>query len=421
MTDSESTSTSGQALDGSDPGVVAMATGGGGIRPAMVWLLAVACGLSVANLYYAQPLLDTIASTFDTSAGTAGLIVTLAQVGYAVGLALVVPLGDLLDRRRLVPAVLLLSAGALAVSGFAPGIGVLIALAAVIGLGSVAAQLLVPFAAELASDAERGRVVGQVMSGLLLGILLARTVSGAIAGLADWRAVYWVASVVAVGLSLVLLRFLPSDGRRTSVAYLTLLAETVRLMRTESLLRRRALLGALGFAAFSAFWTTLAFLLSAAPFDYGDAMIGLFGLIGAAGALAATSAGRLADRGWTALTTAACSAMVLVSFAVLWVGRTSVVAVIVGILVLDVGVQGLQVTNQSLIYTLAPEARSRITSAYMVCYFIGGALGSAVGGALFQAGGWGAVCALGAGLGVAALVVSLLDRVRPVVASAQPG
>ncbi len=380
----------------------------------MVWLLAVACGLSVANLYYAQPLLDTIASAFDASSAQAGLIVTLAQVGYAVGLALVVPLGDLVDRRRLVPAVLLVTASALAASGFAPGIGVLIVLGAVVGLGSVAAQLLVPFAAELANDQERGRVVGQVMSGLLLGILLARTVSGSVAGIAGWRAVYWLASGVAVVLALVLVRWLPIDRARVAVPYRTLLAATAGLMRHEALLRRRAFLGALGFAAFSAFWTTLAFLLSSPPFGYGDGVIGLFGLIGAAGAVAATSAGRLADRGWTGVTTAAFAAMVLVSFGVLWFGRSSVVAVVVGILVLDIGVQGLQVTNQSLIYTLAPDSRSQITSAYMVCYFIGGALGSAAGGELYARGGWGAVCVLGAVIGLVAVLGSLLDRVRPV-------
>jgi predicted MFS family arabinose efflux permease len=234
--------------------------------------------------------------------------------------------------------------------------------------------------------------------------------SGLIAGATSWQVVYWVATALAAGLALVLSRVLPSDGVRPSVPYRTLLAATVRLFATEPLLRRRATFGALGFAAFSVFWTTVAFLLSGPPHHYSDSVIGLFGLIGAAGALCASFAGRLADRGLTRITTVAFCTAILVSFPLLWLGRTSVVWLAVGILVLDVGVQGLQVTNQSLIYTLAPNARSRVTSAYMVCYFTGGALGSAAAGATWDAGGWTAICWLGAGLGGVATVGSLVDR-----------
>lgn len=370
-------------------------------------LLAVACGVSVANLYYAQPLLSTVAAGLGTGPGTAGLVVTLSQVGYAVGLALLVPAGDMLDRRRLVPAVLGLTALALVGSAAAPSIGVLIALAALVGVGSVAAQILVPLAASLASDHDRGRVVGTVMSGLLVGILLARTASGIVAGASSWRVVYVVAAVIVVGLAAVLAVALPREAPRPRLAYPALLRSIVTLWRAEPLLRRRAALGGLGFAAFSVFWTTMAFLLAGPPYHYSDTVIGLFGLVGAAGALCANAAGRLADRGRAPAATLGFSAAIAVSFLPIWFGRHSLVALIVGIVVLDIGVQGLHVTNQSLIYRLSAEARSRINAAYMVCYFVGGAVGSAVAAALYGAAGWAAVSAVGGAVGVAAVAVGL--------------
>lgn len=386
-----------------------------GISRRFTLLLATACGVAVANLYYSQPLLSTIASSLHTGAATAGLTVTLAQIGYALGLALLVPAGDMLNRRRLVPAVLLLTAGALVGSAVAPGIGVLVALAAVVGVGSVAAQILVPLAASLAREAERGRVVGTVMSGLLLGILLARTASGLVAGASSWRVVYLAAAVVVVALAAVLARSLPEDRSRPRLAYGALLRSTVALFASEKLLRRRAALGGLGFAAFSIFWTTMAFLLAKPPYGYTASVIGLFGLVGAAGALCASAAGRLADRGLARWSTVAFAVAIAGSWALTWLGHRSLAALIVGIVVLDVGVQGLHVTNQSLIYRLAPEARSRINASYMVCYFTGGALGSALGGALYVAGGWAAVCVAGAATGLIALAVGLLPASAPPV------
>lgn len=378
----------------------------------LVLLFAVACGSSVANLYYTQPVLDTIAKAFGASAGTAGLVVTFSQIGYAAGLALLVPLGDLLSRRRLVPFVLVITAGALVASAVAPDIGVLIAVALAVGAGSVVAQVLIPMAASLADDEHRGQVVGTVMSGLLLGILLARTVSGVVAGLSGWRTVYVMAAGLTVVMAVVLGRLLPSEDERPSIGYGRLLGDTVMLLFRESLLQRRALFGALGFAAFSVFWTTMAFLLAGAPYHYGDLTIGLFGLVGAGGALCANFAGRWADRGLTKATTLAFAACVGISFVPLWYGRHNLIMLIVGILVLDVGVQGLQVTNQSMIYRLAPEARSRITSAYMVCYFAGGAIGSALGGSLYGSDRWAGVCLLGASIGFSAMVAAVIDAVR---------
>ena len=377
-------------------------------------MLAVACGAVVANLYYAQPLLHTIARSFHAGSGTTGLIVTFSQIGYAIGLALILPLGDLLNRRRLVPTILFGTAAALALSSVAPDIGVLIALALFVGLGSVAAQILVPLAAELARDGERGKVVGRVMSGLLMGILLARTLSGLVAGATSWRVVYIAAAALAIGLAIVLARSLPAEHERPRLHYGALLRSTASLFGSEPLLRRRGAYGALGFAAFSVLWTTIAFMLSGPPYHYGASVIGLFGLVGAAGALCAMFAGRLVDRGWHPYTTALFSFGIVVSFFPIWLGRHSLAWLIVGITVLDLGVQGLHVTNQGLIYTLAPHARSRVNSSYMVCFFIGGAVGSSIAGFVYDAGGWAAVCVLGASIGAVAMVVSGFDRLWPV-------
>lgn len=379
------------------------------LRRGLILLFAVACGLSVANLYYAQTVLGSISTSFHSGSATVGLTVTLAQIGYALGLALLVPIGDIVARRILVPLVLLLCAVGLVGSALAPNIGTLVALAALVGLGSVAAQLLVPMAASLASDHERGRVVGTVMSGLLLGILLARTVSGVIAQLSSWRVVYVAAAIMMVALSLLLWRQLPSERERPRVTYGALLRSTVSFFISEPFLRRRSLFGALGFCVFSIFWTTMAFLLSGAPYHYNDLTIGLFGLVGAAGALCANFAGRWADRRWTKPTTLAFSLLLPLSFLPLWLGRNDLAMLIVGIVLLDVGVQGLQVTNQSLIYRLAPHARSRINSAYMVCYFVGGAIGSYAGSFVYEHDRWAGVSVVGAAIGLLATLLAVTD------------
>lgn len=380
--------------------------GRSGIGRRLTLVLAAAAGLTAANLYYAQPLLHTIAVDLGATEGTTGLVVTASQVGYALGLAFVVPIGDLVDRRRLTTWLLGGAAVVLAGASVAPGLWVLVGLVGMVGLASCTAQVLVPLGAGLADDGDRGRVVSTIMTGLLLGILLARTASGLLGGLTSWRVVYAVAAVVAVLLGAVLRRELPADPPRAGVGYGELLRSVVRLLREQRELRRSALLGALVFATFSVFWTTVAFHLGEAPFDYGDGAIGLLGLVGAAGALAALAVGRLADRGLGLPTRLGSAVLVAGSFALLWTGRHSIAAIVVGVLVLDVGVQGVQVLNQTVIYELVPEARSRITSAYMTCYFAGGALGSAVGAAAYDAGGWARVCQLGAGLGVAAAAVA---------------
>ena len=378
----------------------------------MVRLLAVSCGVAVASLYYAQPLLHTIAGDFHSGSGAAGLIVTFSQIGYAAGLALLVPVGDIARRRRLVPSVLVLAALGLALSAAAANITMLIVFSFFVGLGSVAAQILIPFAASSVGEQRRGRVVGTIMSGLLLGILLARTVSGVIAGASSWRVVYAVAAGAVLLLAAVLARRLPVEPRRPHLPYPQLLASTVNVFMSDRVLRRRSLYGALGFAGFSVFWTTMAFLLAGSPYHYGEVVIGLFGLVGAAGALCATFAGRFADRGWAGKATKGFAAVTLLSWLPLWAGRHHLVWLLLGIVLLDIGVQGTQVTNQTVMYAGAGHDRSRANAAYMVCYFAGGAAGSAIAAAVYSAGAWPAVSALGAGVAALGLLATAFDPAR---------
>jgi predicted MFS family arabinose efflux permease len=338
------------------------------------------------------------------------LVITAAQIGYGLGLGLIVPLGDILIRRRLVPGILLVAAAALLVAAVAPDITVLIIAVTVAGLCSVAAQILVPFAASLASDGERGRVVGAVMSGLLIGILLARTFAGLIAQASGWRTVYVVAAGVVFLLSALLHRRLPGEHDSPSIRYSELLGSVIQLMRDEPLLRLRSAIGALAFATFNVIWTSLAFLLVGSPYHYGQAIIGLFGLLGAAGALAATFSGRLADRGLERWVTGGSLLVTAGSIALLAIGARQLWALIAGILIADLGIQAVHIQNQQLIFAIDPAARSRINTGYMVSYFIGGAIGSATTGLVYGADGWSGVMVLGACYSGAGLVLWLISE-----------
>ncbi|MCK7259734.1 MFS transporter [Enterobacter asburiae] len=367
-----------------------------GLSLALILLMSVATGLAVASNYYAQPLLDTIARAFNLSASSAGFIVTAAQLGYAAGLLFLVPLGDMFERRMLIVSMTLLAAGGMLITASSQSLTMMIVGTALTGLFSVVAQILVPLAATLASPEKRGKVVGTIMSGLLLGILLARTVAGLLASLGGWRTVYWVASVLMVVMALALWRGLPKVKQENHLNYPQLLASVFSLFTQDKLLRTRALLGCFTFANFSILWTSMAFLLAAPPFNYSEGVIGLFGLAGAAGALGARPAGGLADKGKSHLTTSAGLILLLLSWAAIWYGHISVLALIVGILVLDLTVQGVHITNQTVIYRVKPEARNRLTAGYMTSYFIGGAAGSLISASAWQHAGWSGVCAIGA-------------------------
>ncbi|MBG0638570.1 MFS transporter [Enterobacter asburiae] len=376
-----------------------------GLSPALILLMSVATGLAVASNYYAQPLLDTIARAFNLSASSAGFIVTAAQLGYAAGLLFLVPLGDMFERRMLIVSMTLLAAGGMLITASSQSLTMMIVGTALTGLFSVVAQILVPLAATLASPEKRGKVVGTIMSGLLLGILLARTVAGLLASLGGWRTVYWVASVLMVIMALALWRGLPKVKQENHLKYPQLLASVFSLFTQDKLLRTRALLGCFTFANFSILWTSMAFLLAAPPFNYSEGVIGLFGLAGAAGALGARPAGGLADKGKSHLTTSAGLILLLLSWAAIWYGHISVLALIVGILVLDLTVQGVHITNQTVIYRVKPEARNRLTAGYMTSYFIGGAAGSLISASAWQHAGWSGVCAIGAIVATLNLVV----------------
>ncbi|MGH9169999.1 MAG: MFS transporter [Acidimicrobiales bacterium] len=379
-----------------------------GISNRLVWLLAVATGVTVASNYYVQPLLAEIRHSFGVGSGAAGLVVTAAQVGYVLGLVFLVPLGDLLERRRLVLVMSLVTAAGLVGAACSTQLWMLYVFAATAACTSVVAQVLVAFSATLAGDAERGRVVGTIMSGLLLGILLARTVAGYVAAATSWRGVYLMAAGLMAVMAFVLWRSLPRYPRQTELSYQQGLASVLAIFRREPVLRRRSMLGGLSFAAFSVLWTSLAFLLSAGPYHYGAGTIGLFGLAGAAGALMASVAGRLADKGLQALVTVITALAIFGGYALLWAEPRLLLGVILGIVILDVGCQGMHITNQSEIYKLG-EARSRVNSAYMTCYFIGGTIGSVGSALIFAAYGWHGVAALGAGIGLLTLLLSLTE------------
>jgi len=385
----------------------------------LVGLLAVSVGLAVANLYYVQPLLPLLRAQFHVSSAVAGLAATGSQLGYLLGLAFLVPLGDLVERRRLVCVLSGACAVALVLTGLAPAFGLVLVGMVLVGVTAVVTQTLVPYAATLAPDHERGRVVGIVMSGLLLGILLARTLAGFLAGASSWRVVFYVAAAAMAVVGLALFRFLPPSRPTAGLRYRALLGSLVVLFREEPVLRRRCGFGALSMAAFSVLWTSIAFLLAGAPYHYGATRIGLFGLVGAAGALMATVAGRYSDRGRARQLTVVSGLCVLAAFVAILFGSHSLVALIVGIVVLDVGCQGMQITNQAEIYRLRPEARTRLNSVYMTCYFIGGTVASAVSAVVYGAVGWSGVSALGLGIGAALLFASLVSYRRapiPVVA-----
>ncbi len=381
-----------------------------GLSRRLVAVLAVATGVAVANTYYAQPLLASIRATFHTGPGEAGLIVTVTQVGYAAGLVFLLPLGDLVERRRLVVVMSLLSALGLVGAAASPVLPAMFAALAVVGATSVVAQVLVAFSASLAGDAERGRVVGSVMSGLLLGVLLARTAAGYLAEASSWRVVYLLAAGIMALLALGLRHELPAYREPHDLSYPAVLASVVSLFRHEPTLRRRSYYGLLSFGAFSVLWTSLAFLLAGPPYRFGSGVIGLFGLVGAAGAAMASVAGRLADRGRQAVVTTLAALSILLAFVVLAVAPKDLAALVVGIVLLDLGAQGLHISNQSEIYRLGPQAHSRVNAAYMTCYFIGGTVGSLGSALAYQTGGWTAVAALGAGFGGLAFALSLTER-----------
>ncbi len=377
-------------------------------------LLAASCGLTAANIYYAQPLAGPIGAALGLPAELTGLIVTLTQLGYGLGLLLVVPLGDLVENRRLILMLLGIAAAALLAAGLASHPLPFLAAALGIGIGTAAVQVLVPYAAHLAPEAVRGRVVGNVMSGLMLGIMLGRPMASLIAQVSSWPVVFYVSATAMVLLGGLLARALPPRIPTARLAYGELLASMIDLARHTPVLRRRALYHAALFAAFSLFWTTVPLLLAGPAFGLSQGGIALFALAGAAGAVATPIAGRVADRGWTRPATGLAMLAVATAFPITHIAipgsAWALVALVAAAIVLDFGVAANLTLGQRAIFVLGAEFRSRLNGLYMATFFLGGALGSALGGWAYARGGWTLTSWFGFALPVLALAYFATER-----------
>ncbi len=381
-----------------------------GVPGRLVALLAVASGMTVANLYYAQPLLSSLRDVFHVSTAAAGGLITLTQVGYVIGMLFLVPLGDRLEKRGLITVLLGVTTLALVAAGLATTFPLLLAASLVAGATSVVAQIVVPFAASLAPDHARGRIVGRVMSGLLTGILLSRTLSSLVSDAAGWRVVYLGSAVLMAVLAVALRAALPAHAPTTTIPYAHVLRSTLRLVRTHPALLRRGLYQAAMFGAFSAFWTTVSYVLTGPPFHYSPVGVGLFALVGAAGAVVAPVAGHWADRGLTRPMTGVAFAVAAVAFAVAGLGGHHIVLLALAAVLLDMAVQSTLILGQHTIYQLDADARARLNSAFIAIFFIGGALGSQLASVAYHAAGWSAVAAFGTALPVLALLYWTTER-----------
>jgi len=373
--------------------------------------LTVAAGISVANLYYNQPLLSDIAATFHVGARAVGFVAMLTQAGYAAGLVLFVPLGDITERRRLIMLLLFAVALCLAAAAASTTLGILAAASFAIGATTVVPQLILPFAAGMSAPAVRGRVVGQVVSGLLVGILAGRVVAGAVAHFTGWRSMFAAAAVAMVLLAVALRVMLPlAPPASGGLSYRELLRSLGTIFRAEPVIRDAALLGALTFASFSAFWTTLAFRLATPPLNYGSATAGAFGLIGLVGAVAAPLAGRMADRRSPRQTVGVGLFVNVAAWLVMLFAGHTIAGLAIGVVLLDAGTQVAQVSNQARVYALPAEMHGRLNTIYMTCYFIGGSLGSAAATLAWGGWRWNGVCAVALGALAVALVVYFISR-----------
>ena len=373
------------------------------LSPKLLWLMAAACGVSVANAYYNQPLLGTFALYFHAPPWQAGLIATAAQVGYGVGIFFFLPLGDLVERRGLIVALVYVCAACLVVMAAAPTLPLLIVAQLLVGLSCISPQILIPLGAEMVPPAQRGKLIGTLMSGLLCGVLLARTVAGFVSDHFGWRVLYAAAAVLMLILGVCLRVSLPHRPAALRLRYAELMGSMLELLRTQPVLRRASLVSALSFAVFTAFWATLSFLLME-RFHRGASEAGLFGIVGLIGAAGAPWAGRLSDRKGSGFTIAVALVLTASAFIImgLWV---TIAGLIVGVLLMDLGVQSIQVAAQASVISLLPEARSRLNTLYMVARFGGGAAGSALGALAWSWARWPGVCLFCLSTSAAALLV----------------
>jgi predicted MFS family arabinose efflux permease len=379
--------------------------GSDGLSNLQLVTMAIAAAVTAANLYYCQPLLSQIAHSLHMTARETADIPMLTQVGYALGLLFFAPLGDMVERRGLATALLLIVTVSLVATASAPNAWVLLATSLITGMFSVVPQVMAPMAAALSKPEAQGRAVGIVMGGMLIGILLARTVAGFVGTWFGWRAMYAVAAVMMIAMAAILRATLPVSRPDARIRYRELLSSLIPLARKLPALRQSAIMSGFAFGAFSAYWTTLVFYLGTPPYHYGAQMAGLLGLAGVAGALAAPVVGLLSDRGYPRLASGCALLIGMIAFGLLWTVGGTITGLAIGGIVLDLGTQANLVTNQTRVYRLIPEARNRINTVFMVTYFVGGALGTFLAGFAWSWWQWNGVCTLGASFFGAALII----------------
>ena len=371
----------------------------------LIMVMAIACGATVANLYYIQPLLADIAKTFDVTQVSIGFAAMLTQIGYAIGMLFILPLGDIKEKRTLIIIVLLGSILSLMSMFFSSNIFMLTFSSFAIGFTSIIPQLIIPLAAQLSNPKQRGQIIGTIMSGLLIGILLSRTFSGILGGYFGWRIVYLIAAIMMLVLMIVLRKLIPLCKPTSDIKYTQLLKSMIKLIQTEPVLREISLNGALMFAAFSAFWTSLIFLLESSHYNMGSEVAGLFGLVGIIGALAAPLVGRIADKKNPKFAIGISIVVVIISYIFFFLFGFKVWGLILGVILLDLGVQSCNVCNQTIVHSLNPETRNRLNTIYMVSFFLGGAFGSFFGSFSYAHFGWYGVCIFGIATQILAVII----------------
>ncbi len=368
-------------------------------------IMALCTGLIVANIYYCQPLVVLISREFKVSESNAGQVTFFTQIGYALGLLFCVPLGDKLERKKQILFMTGAAVAALCAAALSVNIGMLKITGLIIGFTSIVPQLIVPLAAHLAAPERRGKVIGVIMSGLLIGILLSRTLSGIIGQHFGWRAMFWIAGGMTFVMMITILFTFPQSKPSFNGSYGALMRSVFTLIRDQPLLREASTINACAFGVFGLFWTTSVFLLSNPPYNFGSDVIGLMGLAAATGALGAPLIGRIADKKNPRIAIGYGIACILAGYIIFWFFRNSLIGVIVGIVLLDLGLQGVHVSNQTRVYALLPEARNRMNTVYMTMSFIGTSLGSGIGLLVWDINKWAGVCLAGVGITFIAILI----------------
>ncbi|CUU45981.1 MFS transporter [Clostridium beijerinckii] len=376
----------------------------------LILVMSIACGLTVANLYYIQPLLGDIAKTFHVDQLSIGFAAMLTQIGYAIGMIFILPLGDIKEKRNLIVIMLLFSVISLMSMFFSSNIYILTISSFAVGFTSIIPQLIIPLAAQFSNPQQRGQTIGTIMSGLLIGILLSRTVSGILGSYLGWRIVYLIAAIMMFALMLILRKLIPLCNPISDIKYSELLKSMIHLIKTEPILRESSLNGALMFSAFSAFWTSLIFLLESSHYNMGAEAAGLLGLVGVSGALAAPLVGKVADKRGSRFAIGICIVVVIVSYLLFFLFGFKIWGLVLGVILLDLGVQSCNVSNQARVHSLNEETRNRLNTIYMVSFFLGGAFGSFLGSYSYSHFGWYGVCTFGIITQILALIIHKISK-----------